>query len=68
MSWRQTHLVALVDLRTGQEINSFPNSVAKLSEIDEVTARNILDALQIDHQGYNGDSVREVVRFYVYYA
>lgn len=30
----ETHLVALVDLRTGQEINSFPNSVAKLSEID----------------------------------
>lgn len=30
----ETHLVPLVDLRTGDEINGFPNSVAQLSEID----------------------------------
>ncbi|QYT06024.1 hypothetical protein H0G86_012889 [Trichoderma simmonsii] len=68
LNHQETHLVPLVDLRTGNEIDGFPNSVIKSSEIDEATARNILDALEINHQGYNGDSVRELVRFHVYYA
>lgn len=63
-----TRLLPLIDLRTGEVINGFPGTVADLSRLNENAARNILDALEIPHQGYDGDSVREVVRFYVYYA
>ncbi|KAL7781279.1 hypothetical protein V8C43DRAFT_328276 [Trichoderma afarasin] len=63
-----TILLPLIDLRTGGVIDGFPGTVADLSRLDENAARNILDALEISHQGYDADSVREVVRFYVYYA
>lgn len=63
-----TRLQPLIDLRTGGFIDGFPATVADLSRLDENAARNILDALGIPHYGYDGDSVRELVRFYVYYT
>ncbi|KAL7961089.1 hypothetical protein V8C34DRAFT_274665 [Trichoderma compactum] len=61
-------LLPLIDLRTSEEIVGFPVSVGQLSQLDEMSARNILDALQIDHQNLDAASVLELLRFYTYYA
>ncbi|KAM6484567.1 hypothetical protein HDV62DRAFT_301381 [Trichoderma sp. SZMC 28011] len=61
-------LQQMIDLRTGDEIVGFPTSVAELSRLDEAAARNILDALQVDHQESDSAGVRELLRYYAFYA
>ncbi|KAH0524483.1 hypothetical protein TsFJ059_006987 [Trichoderma semiorbis] len=62
-----TALAPLVDLRTGHEILGFPTTLAELSQLDEATARSILDALEVRHEERDWAGVIELLRYHAYY-
>ncbi|KAL7912290.1 hypothetical protein GGI35DRAFT_477956 [Trichoderma velutinum] len=57
------YLVPLVDLRTGEEIASFPTTRDEISLLDGNESRRILEALDIDTRGMALIAMREMISY-----
>jgi len=57
-----TKLLPLVDLRTGIDIPGFPETFRSLLELDGITARRVLEALELPVIGADLTMLREKIR------